>query len=58
MIGILVWVNLVALGTWPIVLRVKHVLAAELRVQEIIRLCAANQLILELCETLLWHQLI
>jgi len=58
MVGILVWVHLVALDTWPIVLRVKHILAAELWVQEIIRLRAANQLILELRETLLRHQLI
>jgi hypothetical protein len=57
-VGILVRVHLVALGTWPTVLRVKHILAAELRVQEIIRLCAANQLVLELRETLLRHQLI
>jgi len=58
MVGILVWVHLVALDAWPIVLRVKHILAAELWVQEIIRLRAANQLILELRETLLRHQLI
>ena len=58
MVGILVWVYRVALDTWSIVLRVKHILAAELRVQEIIRLGAANQLILELRETLLRHQLI
>ena len=54
----LVYVHLVALGTWPIVLRVKHIVAAELWVQEIIRLRATNQLILELRETLLRHQLI
>ena len=54
----LVNVHLVALGTWPIVLRVKHIVAAELWVQEIICLRATNQLILELRETLLRHQLI